>query len=135
MITIKNSQLNNDTIASLNNLLDTNIKASAAFKLMRIVREISNLVEDKLKMEQKILEKYTEKNEDGNPMPVFNEKNEKIEGAVKITDISLFQNEMDNLLNSETQIAHDTLPFEELGLETFKVKDLLKIDFIFNENK
>lgn len=134
MITIKNAQLNNDTIAALNNLMDAEIKASAAFKLMRIIRQISELVEDKLKMEQKILEKYTEKDVQGNIIPVYNDNGEILQGAVKITDVKLFQDEMDNLLQSETQIPNDKISFEELGLETIKVKDLLKIDFIFNEN-
>lgn len=133
MITIKNAQLNNDTLSSLNNLMETDIKASAAFKLMRIIREISNLVEDKVKTEQKILEKYTEKDENGNAIQVHNEDGKPVEGAVRITDVNKFQDEMNSLLESESHIQQEKISFEELGLETFKVKDLLKIDFIFNE--
>ena len=54
MIVIKNSQLNNDTIVSLNNLIDMDINAKLAFRLMRIIKEVSSLVEDKVKLEKKI---------------------------------------------------------------------------------
>ena len=42
MIKIKNAQLNNDAITALNNLIEMDIKAGAAFKLMRIIKEISS---------------------------------------------------------------------------------------------
>ena len=56
-IIIKNSQINNDTIQALNNLIELDINASVAFRLMRIIKELSSIVDDKLKMEKKILEK------------------------------------------------------------------------------
>jgi hypothetical protein len=132
MIKIKNAQLNNDAVAALNNLIEMDIKAGAAFKLMRIIKEISTLVEDKLKMEQKILDKYLERGLDGQPLPVYDENNKQVEGAVKIKDINAFQDEMQSLLTSETSLNFEPIPFEDLGLETIKIKDLLKIDFIFS---
>lgn len=131
MIKIKNAQLNNDAIASLNSLMEMDIKASAAFKLMRIIKEISSLVEDKLKMEQKILQKYVELGYDGNPSPVYDENNKLVEGAVKIKDMKSFQEEMESLLSSDSTLNVEPINFEDLGLETIKLKDLIKIDFIF----
>ena len=64
-IIIKNSQLNAETIEALNQLIEMDINASSAFKLTRILKEISSIVEDKLKAEKRILEKYTEKDVDG----------------------------------------------------------------------
>lgn len=132
MIKIKNAQLNNDAITALNNLIEMNIKAGVAFKLMRIIKEISSLVEDKLKMEQKILEKHIERDNLGNPSLVYDENNKIVEGAVKIKDVQLFQNEMESLLSSETVLNFEQIQFEDLGLDTIKIKDLLKIDFIFS---
>jgi len=54
---VKNSQLNNDTIQALNTLIELDINAVSAFKLTRIIKDISEIVELKLKMEKKILEK------------------------------------------------------------------------------
>ena len=67
-IIIRNSQLNDETIAALNKLVDVDINASVAFKLMRIIKEISSIVEDKNKMEQMIINKHSEKDEDGKPV-------------------------------------------------------------------
>jgi hypothetical protein len=131
MITIKNLELNNEAVDALNNLMDMNIKAGPAFKLMRIIKEISTLVQDKLKMEQKILEKHIERELDGNPVKVFDENQQLLEGAVKIKDMEKFKEEMESLLSSETTLNLDPIPFEDLGLDTIKIKDLLKINFIF----
>jgi len=131
MITIVNSQLNNDAVAALNSLMEMDIKAGAAFKLMRILKDISSLVEDKLKMEQKILEKYVDRDDAGEPMKVYNDDGSVVDGAVKIKDMQGFQNEMQNLLTSQSSIQHEAINFEDLGLETVKIKDLMKIDFIF----
>ena len=64
-IVIRNAQLNDETITSLNKLVDVDINANVAFKLMRIIKEISSIVEDKKKMEQMIINKYAEKDENG----------------------------------------------------------------------
>lgn len=131
MITIKNSQLNNDSVAALNNLIEMDIKSSVAFKLMRVIKELSSLIEDKIKMEKRILDTYMEKDFSGNPVPVRNDDGSVIDGAVKIKDMDKFQKEMEELLSVETTINIEKIKFEDLGLETVKVKDLLKIDFIF----
>jgi hypothetical protein len=58
---IKNQQLTNDTIGALNTLIELDINATIAFRLTRIIKELSSIVEDKLKMEKKILDKWVEK--------------------------------------------------------------------------
>lgn len=131
MIVIKNSQLNNDAVTALNNLIEMNIKSSVAFKLMRVIKELSSLIEYKIKAEKRILETYMEKDSSGNPVPVYNDDGSTIDGAVKIKDMDKFQKEMEELLSVETSINAEKIKFEDLGLETVKVKDLLKIDFIF----
>jgi len=131
MIKIVNKQLTNDAIAALNSLIEMDIKSGAAFKLMRIIKEISSLVEDKLSLEKKILEKWIERDSSGNPVLVYDEKGQLVDGAVKIKDMKTFGEEMDNLLGEETLINLEPVNFEDLGLETVKIKDLLKIDFIF----
>ena len=130
MITILNSQLTNDAISALNNLIEMNIKAGVAFKLMRIIKEISSLVEDKLAMEKKILEKWIEKDADGKAIPVY-DNGSIVDGAVRISNMDSFQAEMTSLLSVETTLQYAKINFDDLGLEVMKVKDLLKIDFIF----
>lgn len=132
MIKIKNAQLNNDTIEALNTLVDSDINASVAFKLTRIIKEISSIIEDKLKLEKKILDKWTEKDADGNPVKPLDENNQPIENSVKISNVDEFTREMNDLLNVENEIGYEKIKFEDLKLETAKVKDLLKLEFLFD---
>lgn len=130
-IIIKNSQLNDDTINALNTLIDLDINAAAAFRLTRIIKEISSILEDKIKMETRVLDKWTAKDENGNHTPAKGEDGNIIEGAVNITDSSAFSKEMESLLDIDNEIPYDKIKFEELNLQTAKVKDLIKLDFLF----
>jgi hypothetical protein len=131
-IVFKNSQLTQETIDALNKLIDVDINANVAFKLMRIIKEISSIIEDKNKMEQIIINKYAEKDENGNTIQTKDENGNIIEGGVKINDMDSFSKEMSNLMEIENEIEYDRINFEDLNLKTAKVKDLIRLDFLFN---
>ncbi len=132
MIKVKNSQLTNEVILMLNNLMNLDIKAGASFKLMRIIKDLSTIIEDKLKAEKLIINKWAMKDENGDYIPVIGDDGAIIPGTIKINDMVKFEQEMSELLNIESTILHNRINFEELGLtETLKIKDLLKIEFIF----
>lgn len=131
-IKIKNSQLNSETIQALNSLIEMDINANAAFRLTRIIKELSSIVDDKVKMEKRILDKWIQKDESGNPIKPVDENNNPIEGAVNITDPELFSKEMNDLMSVETEIPYEKLKFEDLNLATAKVKDLMKLEFLFD---
>ena len=131
-IIVKNSQLNNETIQALNSLIDLDINASVAFRLTRIIKELSSIVDDKLKMEKRILDKWVEKDETGTPVVPKDESGNVVEGAVNITNVDEFTKEMSNLMDTENQIPYDKIKFEDLNLQTAKVKDLIKLEFLFN---
>jgi len=128
---VKNSELTNDTISAINNLIDTDIDAKCAFRLTRIIKELSSILDDKSKLEKKIVDKYTQKDENGNPLPVKNENGEVVEGAVNIINTNDFQSEINGLMDIENEIPYDKIDFEDLKLETAKVKDLIKLEFLF----
>lgn len=132
MIVIKNSQLTSETISALNMLIDLDINAKIAFKLTRIIKELSSIVEDKVKMEKKILDKWVEKDENGEVVIPKNEDGTPIEGSVNITNVESFSKEMKELMDIENEIPFDSIDFDELGLETAKVKDLIKLEFLFS---
>lgn len=131
MITIKNSQLNNESVAALNDLIEMDIKATIAFKLMRIIKEVSSLVEDKIKSEKKILDKYLEKDAMGNPIQATDDSGRVIEGAFRVNDVESFNFEMFELMEVVNTLNYEPINFEELNLSTAKVRDLMKIDFLF----
>lgn len=131
-IVIKNSQLNDDAIKALNEIIEMDINAVAAFRLSRVIKELSSIVEDKVKLEKKILDKWTKKDDDGNPVPAVDENGKVIDGAVTIIDPNEFTKEMSELMDTETEIGYDKIKFEDLDLKTAKVKDLIKIEFLFD---
>ncbi len=131
-IVIKNSQLNNETIDALNKLIDLDINASVAFRLTRIIKEVSSIVDDKLKMEKRILDKYSQKDETGNVVVPKDDNGNPIQGAVSITNMESFSSEMNDLMEVENEIAYERINFEDLNLQTAKVKDLIKLEFLFN---
>ena len=131
MITVKNSELTTETIAALNSLIDLDINAKAAFKLTRIYKELSSIVDDKVKLEKKILDKYVEKDTDGNVVIPKDESGNEIEGTVNIISVEDFTKEMKELMDIESTINASKLDFDDMGLETAKIKDLMKLEFLF----
>ena len=130
-IIVKNSQLSTEAVNALNFLIELDIKASTAFRLSRIIKEISSIVEDKLKMEKRILDKWVEKDEDGNPKPALDGNGQVIEGAVNLTDAESFTQEMQSLMDIENELPFEKINFEDLELQTAKVKDLMQLEFLF----
>ena len=130
-IKVKNSELSNETIIALNSLIDTDINATCAFRLTRIIKELSSIVDDKAKLEKKLIERYTQKDENGNPTPVLNQEGVIVDGAINITNPEEFQQEMNDLMEIENEIPYDKINFEDLKLETAKVKDLITLEFLF----
>lgn len=131
-IIVKNSELNPETIEALNTLIDLDINASQAFRLTRIIKQITSIVEDKLKMEKRILDKWVERDDNGDPVVAKDASGNPIEGAVNISDVDAFTLEMTGLLEIENEITFDKIDFEDLNLKTAKVKDLIRLDFLFN---
>ncbi len=129
---VKNSQLNNEALSVLNQIIELDINATAAFKLSRIIKEISSIVEDKLKSERKIYDKWILRDEKGNPVHPKDERGNDIKESVSISDINEFTKEMSELMDVDNEIPFDKLNFEELNLQTAKIKDLIKVDFLFN---
>ncbi|CAB4158466.1 hypothetical protein UFOVP699_12 [uncultured Caudovirales phage] len=131
-IFVKNSQLTKDTIDAINALIESDINATAAFKLTRLIKEFSSIVDDKITAEKKLLEKWSDKDEDGNMLPVHDEEGNVVEGSVRISNVSEFNKEFEELMEVENHLNYDKIEFEELGLKTAKIKDLIKLEFLFN---
>jgi hypothetical protein len=130
--TVKNSQLNNETLGVLNQLIELDINASAAFRLTRIIKYLSSIVEDKLKSEKRIYDKWIQRDEEGNPVIPKDEEGNPIQGSVSISDMTAFTKEMTEFLEIESDVPFEKLNFEDLNLQTAKIKDLIKVEFLFN---
>jgi hypothetical protein len=43
-----------------------------------------------------------------------------------------FSREMSDLMEIENEVPYDKINFDDLNLQTAKVKDLIKLEFLFN---
>jgi hypothetical protein len=107
------------------------INASAAFKLTRILKELSSIVSDKIIFEKKILDKWVVKDDNGKAVLPKNEDGTEISGAISVTDMDGFTKEMREFMETENEIPFDKIDFDSLGLSTAKISDLMKIEFLF----
>lgn len=129
-IVVRNSDLNEETLAALNKLVDVDINATVAFKLMRIIKEITSIVDDKTKMEQRLINKHAEKDEDGNVIKVQDDSGNPV--GVNIKNMEAYSADMANLMDVENEIGYEKINFEDLNLKTARVKDLIRLEFLFN---
>ena len=107
MIILKNSQLDKDVINALQTITSVELPAKQAFRLMRIIKEVTSLVEDKIKFEKKIRDKYQ-------------------------GDIEVLESQLQDFLSIENTIEYEKINFDDLNLEFAKVSDLMKLDFLFS---
>jgi len=132
MITVINAQLGQDTIKSLNLLLDLDLPTKTAFSLVRIMKELSSIIDDKIKLEKKILDKYVERDLEGNPIVGQDQNGNPIPNTFKINDMAAFNSEMEELNSIETELPFEKLDADSLDLPSIKVRDLMKLEFLFN---
>lgn len=128
---IKNYLINKDLIDILEHLIEQDINATPAFKLTRLLKEISSIYEDKAKTEKKIYDKYLVKDENGQLVSAKDDDGNDVPGTYIVSDANLFSQEMKELMEIENELNYSKLNFEDLGLQTAKIKDLMKMEFLF----
>jgi hypothetical protein len=132
MIIVKNSQLNLETVNALNLLLDLKLPTRTAFNLVKMIKEVSSLIDDKLKLEKKILERHVLRDDTGNPIMGIDQMGNPVPNTFRIKNIEDFNTEMDELNSLENQLPFDKLEIDDLNLDSISVRDLMKLEFIFN---
>lgn len=135
MIKVNNSRLDNETIEILNEIVDQDIKALAAFKLTKIINELNGIVKNRIDSEIKLVQKYAIKDENGNVLQPKDENGNPMANQFEVDQekVEDFNKEMSELLNYENEIIQEPISITELGLETISVKKMMKIDFLFTE--
>jgi len=123
---------------SLNNILNAtetfqaimqqSVKGSLAFKIARLARELNKEMETFNTERQKILSEYCIKDEDGNFK--IDENNNLQIIPEKIKD---FNDEFNNLLNTEVEINADKIPVD--GIDNFNItpQQMLNIEVFIDE--
>lgn len=112
----------------LNRLMDMDLPARKAFKVMRLVDELSEQVERYNKLRGELFKKYGEAvvDQDGNSTGQLQVPHEKSEE---------FSREHSELLQEEVEIAAPVLTFDDLEEVSIKPKDLVRLGSLLQEEE
>lgn len=135
MIIVKNRQLDSETIKILNEIVEMDISAVSAFRLMKIIKELDEIVKNRQQSELNLVKRFAETNEDGSVKIPKDENGIEIQGTFEIKDgdSEEFNKQITDLLEFDNELIFDKLKFEDLGMEKISIKKLMKLDFLFTE--
>lgn len=127
MIKIKLSDVVNAT-ETFNKIMQQSFKGSLAFKIARLARELDKEMQTFNTERQKIIQKYGEKDENGE-LKIDENGNVKFENS-KIQEIN---EEFNSLLNTELEINADKLPMDSIDAFEITPQEMLSIETFFEE--
>ena len=125
MIKIKLSDVVNAT-ETFNKIMQQSFKGSLAFKIARLARELDKEMQTFNSERQKIIQKYGEKDENGE-LKVDENGNVKFENS-KIQEIN---DDFNSLLNTELEINADKLPMDNIDAFEITPQEMLNIEVFF----
>jgi hypothetical protein len=125
MIKIKLSDVVNAT-ETFNKIMQQSFKGSLAFKIARLARELDKEMQTFNSERQKIIQKYGEKDENGE-LKIDENGNVKFENS-KIQEIN---DEFNSLLNTELEINADKLPMDSIDAFEITPQEMLGIEVFF----
>ena len=117
-------------IGSLNKLIDKEIPIKTSYKLSKLTRNLMNEYKIYEDNRMKLINKYAEKDENGNI------KINKEDNTIMILNGNRdkFNNEFIELVNIEIELEFDKIKLDDLSDVMISPRDLLNLDFLFNED-
>lgn len=113
-IEMKNAEILN-ALPALHEVVGMPMPAVASLKVARIVRVVETAAQEINQARQQAVERYTERDAEGNPVPPLDAEGKEVAGHVKVTDPAAFAREMEALLEAGTRLEVQPLRVEELG--------------------
>ena len=125
MIKIKLNDIVNAT-ETFNKIMQQSFKGSLAFKIARLARELDKEMQTFNTERQKIIQKYGEKDENGEL--IVDEK-----GLVKFnkTNLKEINEEFNSLLDTDLEINVDKLPMDSIDNFEITPQEMLQIEVFF----
>ena len=127
MIKIQLNDVVNAT-ETFSKIMQQSFKGSLAFKIARLARELDKEMQTFNTERQKLVQKYAEKDEDGE-LKVDENGNVKFDNS-KIQEIN---EEFNSLLNTELEINADKLPIDSIDAFEITPQEMLQIEKFFDE--
>ena len=127
MIKVKLNDIVNAT-ETFNKIMRQSFKGSLAFKIARLARELDKEMQTFNTERQKIIQKYGEKDENGEL--IVDEK-----GLINFdkTNLKEINEEFNSLLNTELEINADKLPMDSIDNFEITPQEMLQIEVFFED--
>jgi len=127
MIKIKLNDVVNAT-ETFNKIMQQSFKGSLAFKIARLARELDKEMQTFNTERQKIIQKYGEKDENGEL--IIDENNN-----VKFnkTNLAEINQEFNSLLDTDLEINADKLPMDSIDNFEITPQEMLQIEVFFED--
>lgn len=125
MIKVKLNDIVNAT-ETFNKIMRQSFKGSLAFKIARLARELDKEMQTFNAERQKIIQKYGEKDENGEL--IIDEK-----GLINFdkTNLKEINEEFNSLLNTELEINADKLPMDSIDSFEITPQEIISIESFF----
>jgi hypothetical protein len=115
-VQLRNSEVL-DAAQAVRELAQVTLPAVAALKVVRVARALEAAAGDILKVREQLLDRFTERDAEGRPVPATGAGGEELPGHVRLTDPRSFGREVAELLAGATTLHAEPLRLAELGAD------------------
>lgn len=111
----------------LNKITYTEMRAALSFRIMRAIKALDEIVKDVRDSYNQLIEKYAERDSDGNIVTV--------EKGIKIQEefLTAFNNEYDALMATEIEVGMEPMPVEVLDHVEVTPYQAIMLDKFFEQ--
>lgn len=120
----------NIVLESLNKLIDKEIPIKTSYKLSKLTKKLIDEHSIYEENRMKLINKYAEKDADNNIIINKKDNSTTMIGENKIN----FNKEFTELINIEMELEFEKIKLDDLGEISISPRDLLYLNFLFNEN-
>ena len=120
----------NTILESLNKLIDKEISIKTSYKLSKLTKRLIDEHSIYEKNRMKLINKYAEKDADNNIIINKEDNSTTMIGENKIN----FNKEFTELINIEMELEFEKIKLDDLGEISISPRDLLYLNFLFDEN-
>lgn len=115
MIIINNGMVGKETVNALNVLISKKVPVKTAYKLVKVVRKVNEILLNVNAKKQEIVIKHIERDEKGNPVLEMDNEGNIIPDRVKIANDENYQKDMQNFFEQEHELDVNKININDLG--------------------
>lgn len=123
------STLDFNTIDCMNELLSIDLPIKDALTAVLVSKKLNEHLEIKTKIEERLINKYAEKDENGRIVPIKDDKGN-VTNDIYITDFNAYKLELEELNSQTFEIIYEKIDITTI--KNIKPKIILKLEWLFS---